>query len=99
MYGSRGGASPSSTSKNSNCGTYLPSTTRQTVSGPDSTRPIGPHSHAQNAADTSSATSLTPIDWPYSSGSMTLAVTTSITRIRPTTHSGCVQPVDVARLI
>src|SRR6059058_767284 len=85
-------------SKNSNCGTYLPSTTRQTVSGADSTSPTGPHSHAQNAADTKSATSLTPIVWPNNSGSAKLAVTTSSTATRPITNSGCVQPMEAARL-
>src|SRR5207245_11257143 len=34
-------------SKNSNRGTYLPNITRQTVIGPESTRPIGPHKNAR----------------------------------------------------
>jgi hypothetical protein len=47
---------------------------------------------AQNAAQISSVTSDTPIEWPNSSGSRTLAQTNSSTTTRPTTRSGCVQP-------
>src|SRR5437763_13496411 len=60
--------------------------------------PSGPHSHAQNAADTNSATSDTPIDWPNRTGSTKLAATTSSTATSPTTHSGCDHPGLPAKL-
>jgi hypothetical protein len=43
---------------------YLPITTRHTVIGMASSKPIGPHSHVQNAAATSNAIGDTPVRLP-----------------------------------
>src|SRR5687767_10408869 len=88
MSSSSAGSSPKSTSKNSSCGTYLPSTTRHTVSGLDKTRPIGPHKKPQNTAASTVATTETPMLMPYNQGSMMLLLTSSSTIKKPMTASG-----------
>ena len=55
------GSSPSSVWRNSNCGTYRPSTTMHTVSGIDSSSPTPPHSHVQKLAATITATGDSPV--------------------------------------
>src|SRR5688572_2638247 len=77
--GDNTGSSPSSTSRNPSCGTYFPSTTRHTVSGVASSSPTGPHRNVQNTADTSTAIVDIPVLEPYSHGSMTLLLSSSIT--------------------
>src|SRR6476646_6593278 len=64
---------------NSNCGTYLPITTRQTVRGVESSNPTGPQSHVQNTAATSTANADMPVLAPYQNGSTTWLITISIT--------------------
>src|SRR6266446_2532114 len=86
-------------SKKLSCGTYLPSTTRHTVNGVDMTRPIGPHSHVQNAAATSKATCEMPVLWLKSSGSMTLTVVSSRPEKRTATRMDCVQVSALATLM
>ena len=54
------GSSEMSAATNSRPGTYLPRTTRQTVSGVARSRPSGPQSQVQNATATSSPTCETP---------------------------------------
>src|SRR5579859_2820679 len=77
MCGGNPGSSPSRISRNVSCGTYLPSTTRQTVNGVESSSPIGPHSHVQNTADTSTASADIPVDAPYQYGSTNWLTTSS----------------------
>src|SRR5690348_9350090 len=72
VFGSRTTLSPSSTSNTASCGTYFPITTSNTVSGVESSRPIGPHSHVQKTAATSTAIGETPVLEPITLGSTTL---------------------------
>src|SRR5690349_14175286 len=82
--GERTGSSPSSTSRNASCGTYLPSTTSTTVSGVASSSPTGPHRNVQNTAETRMATVDIPVLEPYSHGSMRLLLASSMmTNIAP----------------
>src|SRR5687768_16756214 len=60
--------------------------------------PSGPHSHVQNATDTSSATCDTPAAPAYSTVSSTRFVNSSSTTNMPITHSGPTQPSSAARL-
>src|SRR5437763_6276794 len=79
-------------SRNRSCGTCFPITTRQTVSGVANSNPIGPHSHVQNTADARIATVEIPVLAPYSSGSITLTVKSSIVANNPTVHTNTLQP-------
>src|SRR5512132_2138707 len=79
-------------------GTCLPSTTRHTVSGDAISNPSGPHSHVQNATDTSSTTCDTPTAPAYSTVSSTRFVNSSRTTNMPRTISGPVHPSSAARL-
>src|SRR5919109_5657282 len=92
------GSSPISTHRNSSSGMYLATTTRQTVSGVASTRPIGPHAHVQNATAMSRPTSDTPALRAYSSTSRMPLVKSSSTANSATTSNPLVQPGNTAML-
>src|SRR6185295_19210710 len=77
--GARTGSSRSRMSTNLSWGTYLPITTRTTVIGVESNNPIGPQSHTQKTADTSTASGDIPVDAPYHIGSMNCATIISRT--------------------
>ena len=93
------GSSPMRTQMNSSSGTYLATTTMHTVSGVARMRPIGPHSHVQNAIAMSSPTSDTPALRAYSRTSSTPPVKSSSTPNRPMTSSAGGQPGNTARHI
>ena len=65
------GSSPNRMLRNVRLGTFFPSTTRQTVIGPDKISPTGPHSQLQNTAATSRANGEMPVLRPHSNGSAT----------------------------
>ena len=69
------------------------------ASGVDSSRPTGPHSVPQNNADMISASGVTPVDSPNSSGSTIWPSTRSQATIQPSTRKGCAQPGVTAKAI
>src|SRR4051812_28241438 len=71
-------------------------TTRQTVSGVASTSPGAPQSHVQKTAATMRAMAETPVLDPYSIGSITLLLSSSITTKSATVRRKGVQLVEAA---
>lgn len=57
------------TSRNSSRFTWRPITTMRSVNGVDRMSPIGPQSHDQKIAATTTENSDSPVLWPYTKGS------------------------------
>ncbi len=89
-----GSSSLSRISRNERRGMWRPITTRQTVSGVDSSKPTGPHNVVQTSAAKIRAKDKTPALVPYSHGSSTLLLINSSRRIRPMVWSGAVQSLE-----
>src|ERR1044071_7779473 len=87
-----------SVDRKSRPGTCLPSTTRHTVSGVASSKPIEPHNQVHAATATNSATCDTPAAPAYRIVSSTRLVNSSTATNSPTTDSGLVHPGSAARL-
>ena len=81
---------------NSRASICRPSTTRQTVRGVASRRPMGPHRSTQNKVETTMATGDSPVCWPYSTGSMTWPARGSATMNRAAVGSTMLQPGSTA---
>src|SRR4051812_47641915 len=76
--------------------TCLAKTTRQSVSGVDSSKPKGPHSQVQNDAVTTTATGDRPALFPQTNGSTTCPVSGSTTANKITVQNVIVQSFPTA---
>src|SRR5215207_5606132 len=83
-------------SRKESCGTCLPTTSTQTVSGVASSKPTGPHNHIQKTAASITATADTPVFLPYSQGSNRLLLNSSSATNRPTVQMVGAQPGENA---
>ena len=75
---------------------WRPMTTRHSVSGVDKISPIGPHSQDQKIAATITENGESPVEWPYSSGSIAWPVIPSATMKKAAVHSAIDQPGSIA---
>ncbi len=78
---------------------WRPATTRHSVSGVDTSSPIGPQIQLQKIAATTTDSGDSPVLWPYSCGSTTCEETSSTAAKRPSVSSISDQPGSTAAAI